>query len=108
MLHCAMTKIRNSPRRNGKIESDLQEFAEMKEIYDAYTMKTCMGSKGMSMNHAHETCGRKEAKNKNNNKHEELSDDEWKEEDEECHNMLNDKKISNVVTNNKKSRCKAT
>ena len=58
------------------------------------------------MKDVHETCGRKDNKNKNNNEHEELSDDE-KEEDEEHCNVLNDKKSSNVVTNNKKSKCEA-
>ena len=62
-------------------------------------MHVCKRKKCMSKKHTHETYGRKERENKNNNKYEELSDDEVKEEDEECCNVLNDEKSRNFVIN---------
>ena len=43
MLHCVMTNLRNLPRRNGKIESDLQKFVKMKDIHASRMIKLHMG-----------------------------------------------------------------
>ena len=52
-----------------------------------------MPKKGVTMKHVCEMQGMKENKNtNNNNKHEELSCDEEKHEDEECHAMVKEEK----------------
>ena len=59
------------------------------------------------MKHVRETHGRKENKNENNDENEELSCNEEKEEDEQHHKILNDRKRSNVAMSDKKSKRKA-
>ena len=49
----------------------------------------------------------KENRNRNNNKHKELSCDEEKDEDVECHTMFQDNESSAVVKNDKRHKSKA-
>ena len=60
----------------------------------------------MPKKRAHEAYERKENKNESNNECEELSCDNEKEDDEDYHAMLKDKKSSNVTKNNMKCKCK--
>ena len=48
----------------------------------------------------------KENKNRNDNEHKELSCNEERDEDEECHTMLQENDSSDVATNDKKDKSK--